>query len=69
MLTGNPPWYKYEGFAAIYRIATSSAPEYELSLQTSPLAKNFLNRCFIRDYQKRPLAKELLASDPFVNLT
>lgn len=69
MLTGHPPWHKFEGFAAIYRIATSSTPEYELSPQTSQLAKNFLSRCFIRDYQKRPLAKELLASDPFVNLT
>lgn len=69
MLTGHPPWYKYEGFAAIYRIAISPAPEYELSSSTSLVAKEFLKRCFVKDYQKRPTARELLETDPFVILT
>lgn len=66
MLSGNPPWHKFEGIAAIYRIATSPAPEYKLPPSTSDVAHGFLLKCFIKEYDKRPLASELL-SDPFVN--
>lgn len=66
MLSGNPPWHKFEGIAAIYRIATSPAPEYKLPSSTSDVAHGFLLKCFIKEYDKRPTASELL-SDPFVN--
>ena len=65
MLSGNPPWHEFEGIAAIYRIATSAQPEYQLPAGTSKLAQNFLNQCFVKDFSRRPQAKELLR-DAFV---
>lgn len=66
MLSGNPPWHNFEGIAAIYRIVTSPAPEYKLPPSTSTVATNFLLLCFIKEYNKRPTAVELL-SNLFVN--
>lgn len=66
MLSGNPPWADFEGIAAIYRIATSAAPEYKLPPRTTDVAKSFLLRCFVKEYDKRPTAIELF-SHPFVN--
>lgn len=66
MLSGNPPWHNFEGIAAIYRIATSPAPEYKLPPSTSNVATDFLLLCFIKEYNQRPTAVELL-SNPFVN--
>ena len=65
MLSGKPPWHEYEGVAAIYRIGTSDKPEYSLPDSVSDIAKDFLERCFIRDPLHRPSADELLI-DPFV---
>lgn len=66
MLSGNPPWHNFEGIAAIYRIATSPAPEYKLPPSTSNVATDFLLLCFIKEYNQRPTAVELL-SNQFVN--
>jgi len=68
MLSGNPPWHEFEGIAAIYLIGTSAKPKYQLLDRVSNDARNFLERCFIRDPHQRPSAAELL-SDPFVRDT
>jgi serine/threonine protein kinase len=60
MLTGHPPWHKYEGVAAIYRIATSEFPEYTLPDETSKTAVDFLFKCFQRNYQDRPSSSDLM---------
>ena len=66
MLSGKPPWHEYELPAAvIWRIGNSDKPEYSLPDSVTDIARNFLERCFIRDPHHRPSANELL-SDPFV---
>jgi len=65
MLSGKPPWHEYEGVAVIWRIAISDKPKYSLPDSVSDTARDFLERCFIRDSDQRPSADELL-SDPFV---
>jgi len=65
MLSGEPPWHEYEGVAVIYCIGTTDKPKYSLSDSVSDIARDFLERCFIREPVHRPSASELL-SDPFV---
>jgi len=65
MLSGKPPWHEYEGVAVVYRIVISDQPKYRLPDSVSDIARNFLERCFIRDPVLRPSAKELL-TDRFV---
>ena len=65
MLSGKPPWHGLEGVAAIYQICSSDKPKYSLPDSVSDIARDFLERCFIRDPLDRPSADELLI-DPFV---
>ena len=60
MLTGHPPWHEFEGVAAIFKIATTYPPIYELPLNTSEIVKNFLSACFKRNPDERQTAEELL---------
>jgi len=66
MLTSTPPWIEFEAMAAIFKIATSDYPKYELAVETSDVAKNFLKKCFHKSPTSRPSAKELL-QHRFVN--
>jgi len=66
MLSGKPPWSEIKEYAAlVYAIVTSHKPNYNLPDHVTDIAKDFLERCFIRDSHDRPSANELL-SDPFV---
>jgi len=65
MLSGNPPWHGLEGVAAIYAIATSKKPKYQLPDDASDMAQDFLKCCFVRNPLRRPYASELLR-DRFV---
>jgi serine/threonine protein kinase len=60
MLSGHPPWYEFETMAAIFKIATSDWPQYELPSSVSEAAEDFVRRCFQKDPQQRMSAEELL---------
>ncbi|KAK2153846.1 hypothetical protein LSH36_283g02022 [Paralvinella palmiformis] len=60
MLTTNPPWHEYESMAAIFKIATADHPKYELTSDTSDLARNFLKKCFMKNPAERLTAEQLL---------
>ncbi|KAI0228355.1 Mitogen-activated protein kinase kinase kinase 2 [Lamellibrachia satsuma] len=66
MLTSNPPWIEFEAMAAIFKIATSDYPKYELAVGTSDIARNFLKLCFHKTPTIRPSAMDLL-QHRFVN--
>lgn len=60
MFAGQRPWSNEAVVSAIYKIGkTKLAPPIPNDLSSE--AKDFLNRCFTTDSQKRPTAEELLA--------
>lgn len=60
MFAGQRPWSNEAVVSAIYKIGkTKLAPPIPNDLSSE--AKDFLNRCFTIDSQKRPTAEELLA--------
>lgn len=64
MATSKPPWSKYEGVAAIFKIGNSrDIPEIPDHLSND--AKNFVLLCLQRDPSARPSAADLL-DHPFV---
>ncbi|KAK1288631.1 Mitogen-activated protein kinase kinase kinase YODA [Acorus calamus] len=64
MATSKPPWSKYEGVAAIFKIGNSKdIPEIPGHLSNE--AKQFLKLCLQREPSARPTAAELL-DHPFV---
>ncbi|KAL7254600.1 hypothetical protein ACSBR1_008874 [Camellia fascicularis] len=64
MATSKPPWSRYEGVAAIFKIGNSKdIPEIPDHLSND--AKNFLKLCLQRDPSARPTAFQLL-DHPFV---
>jgi len=60
MLTKNPPWYKYDSIAAIYKIGNVWPPEYDLPDSASDNVKDFLHLSFAASASERPRAEELL---------
>lgn len=58
LLTGQPPYYKFNQMTAMYKIVNEGIPP--LPDDISPELKDFLNNCFIRDPKKRKTATELL---------
>ena len=60
MLTTNPPWIEFEAMAAIFKIATSERPRYELPAGISDSTKDFLRLVFFKLPASRPSARELL---------
>jgi len=46
--------------AAIFKIATADHPKYELTSDTSDLARNFLKKCFMKNPAERLTAEQLL---------
>ena len=69
MITTNPPWIEFETMAAIFKIATSDHPRYELPVESSDYARDILRLCFILDTEKRPSAEELLRHKFCTNYT
>ncbi|XP_004148657.1 mitogen-activated protein kinase kinase kinase 3 [Cucumis sativus] len=64
MATSKPPWNRYEGVAAIFKIGNSKdIPEIPDSLSSD--ARSFVQLCLQRDPSARPSAAELL-DHPFV---
>jgi len=60
MVTGHPPWHKFEGVAAIFKIATEHPPVYQLPDTTSDELRHFLDACFRLSVDERPTAADLL---------
>ena len=60
MVTGHPPWHKFEGVAAIFKIATEHPPAYQLPDSSSNTLRNFLEACFRLSVDERPTAGDLL---------
>ncbi|ELU01774.1 hypothetical protein CAPTEDRAFT_222203 [Capitella teleta] len=60
MLSGHHPWHEFEPMAAIFKIATSQEPKYELPPSVSDVAKDFLKLCFQYDPKERKSSQELL---------
>ena len=46
--------------AAIFKIATSDHPKYDLPGNIMDITKEFLKECFQRDQQRRKSAEQLL---------
>jgi len=67
MITGHPPWHRYEGVAAIFKIATEHPPEYRLPDTSSDVLRRFLDACFRLSVNQRPAAADLLRHS-FVNV-
>ncbi|TYZ65494.1 hypothetical protein PybrP1_001545, partial [[Pythium] brassicae (nom. inval.)] len=67
MSTGKPPWENHSNpLTAMFHIASDSAlPVFPDSL--SPLARDFLALCFVKDPSARPSAEEL-SRHPFVSV-
>ncbi|KAH6828129.1 Protein kinase superfamily protein [Perilla frutescens var. hirtella] len=59
MATSKPPWFQYEGVAAMFKIGNSkelpTIPDY-----LSDEGKDFVRRCLQRNPENRPAATELL---------
>ena len=66
MLTTNPPWIEFETMAAIFKIATSDYPKFELPSNISNDCQIFLRACFKKE-QFRPTAMDLLSNFKFCN--
>lgn len=60
MLTMKPPWPDLETMAAIYKIATSEHPKYELPPNVTEIARDTIRSCFRRNSRERPTAEDLL---------
>ena len=58
LLTTKPPYYEFEPMAAMFRIVTDDCPPIPNDISNN--LKDFLLKCFIKDPNKRPSAKELL---------
>ncbi|XP_025111373.1 mitogen-activated protein kinase kinase kinase 3-like isoform X2 [Pomacea canaliculata] len=65
MLTSKPPFADYEPLAAMFQIATSKHPKYELPATCSTSVRDFLMLTFQRTPTDRPSAEDLL-KDKFV---
>jgi hypothetical protein len=65
MLTTHPPWHEFEAMAAIFKIATTDYPKYQLPDSASETAHDFLSLCFRKSSDERPTAAKLL-NHPFV---
>jgi len=65
MLTTHPPWSKYEGHAALFKIGNGEKPEYELPLEASENCRKFLHMTFQQNVKDRPSSSELL-EHPFI---
>ncbi|KAK8673720.1 hypothetical protein V6N13_112037 [Hibiscus sabdariffa] len=64
MATSKPPWHKYEGVAAIFKIGNSKdMPEIPDHLSSE--AKSFIRLCLQREPSARPTALQLL-DHPFI---
>ncbi|XP_052834448.1 mitogen-activated protein kinase kinase kinase 2 [Octopus bimaculoides] len=60
MFTMKPPWPDLESMAAIYKIATSEHPKYELPFHVSDIARDCIRNCFRKNSRERPTAEDLL---------
>ena len=67
MTTGHPPWHElHNPFAVMFRISmTEELPAIPAWL--SKTATDFLEKCFQRNFQRRPTARELLEL-PFLRM-
>jgi serine/threonine kinase 3 len=63
MATGMPPWGELQPIAAIYAIGSGETPPPQLPLEFSSEARDFVNKCLIRNPDERPSAADLLEHD------
>jgi serine/threonine protein kinase len=61
MLTGLPPWHKVPG-SVIFLLGSGKTPPIPDTV-TNPLARDFLDKCFVVDPEARPKALELLSHE------
>jgi len=60
MVTGHPPWHKFEGVAAIFKVATEHPPPYQLPDSSSDTLRNVLEACFRISMGEPPMAGDFL---------
>ena len=58
LLTGSPPYYTLGSMQALFRMVDDAHPPLPAGL--SPLCRDFLLQCFIKDFARRPTATLLL---------
>ncbi|PRP87329.1 MAP3K epsilon protein kinase [Planoprotostelium fungivorum] len=59
LITGFPPYFDNSGITALYRMVNDARPPFPDDI--SPELTDFLTKCFNKDANRRPSAKELLA--------
>lgn len=61
LLTGSPPYYTLGSMQALFRMVDDAHPP--LPGNISPLLSDFLLKCFVKDFNKRHTATQLLAHE------
>ncbi len=61
LLTGSPPYYTLGSMQALFRMVDDPHPPLPASI--SPGCKDFLLKCFVKDFAKRPTATQLLSHE------
>eukprot|EP00727_Mastigamoeba_balamuthi_P004326 m51a1_g13891 putative protein serine threonine kinase (914) ;mRNA; f:674949-678016 len=57
LVTGEPPYFGLNPMTAMFKIVQNPAP---IPTSVSPMLKDFMERCFIKDPSRRPTAADLL---------
>lgn len=60
LLTGKPPRYNMDQFAAMIKIVNDQMPLIDLPDDITPELRDFLQKCFIKDPVKRPNARTMI---------
>ncbi|XP_059160581.1 mitogen-activated protein kinase kinase kinase 3-like [Physella acuta] len=66
MITGSPPNSTTTSVRVLFKMATLQKPKYQLPANASKHLKDFLEKTFKPEPEKRPSAETLLKEDPFI---